>query len=138
MKPFQNSRPARVTANAGTPTRAKKKPWMAPATLPVRMARTSASHSAMPCVTASTAKVAPATPLTEPTDRSISPSSRTKTIPTAIMPVPTMATEMSERLPAVRKFEFRLAKIAQMMIRPMTTGIEPRSPPRSLRLNSPM
>ena len=31
--------------------------------------------------------IAPATPLTEPTDRSISPSSSTKTMPTAIMPV---------------------------------------------------
>lgn len=105
-------------------------------TVPVRMASTKASHSFMPCVTFSTAKAAPATPETEPTDRSISPSSRTKTIPTAIMPVPTMATEMSDRLPAVRKLEFRLWKMIQMMMRPMTTGIEPRSPLFIFRLNS--
>lgn len=98
MKPCQNSSPASVTAKAGTPMRAKTKPWMAPATVPVRTDSSRASHSFIPCVTLSTAKVAPATPLTEPTDRSISPSSRTKTIPTAIMPVPTMATDMSEKL----------------------------------------
>ncbi len=87
-----------MTAKAGTPIRAKMKPWIAPATVPVRIARTRASISFMPCVMFSTANVAPATPLTEPTDRSISPSSRTKTMPTAIMPVPTMATDMSEKL----------------------------------------
>ncbi len=62
MRPFQNSRPARVTAKAGTPIFAKKKPCRAPATVPVRMASTKASHSFMPLVTFSTANVAPATP----------------------------------------------------------------------------
>ncbi len=109
---------------------------MAPATVPVRMASTKASTSFMPWVMFSTAKVAPATPEREPTDRSISPSSRTNTMPTAIMPVPTMATEMSERLPAVRKLEFRLWKMIQMITRPMTTGMEPRSPALIFRLNS--
>ncbi len=124
-----------MTAKAGTPIRAKMKPWIAPATVPVRIASTRASISFMPCVMFSTANVAPATPLTEPTDRSISPSSRTKTMPTAIMPVPTIATDMSEKLP-VRKLPFRLVKMAQMTRRPTTTGMEPRSPAFIFRLNS--
>ncbi len=52
------------------------------------------------------------------------------------MPVPTIATEMSERLPAVRKLEFRLWKMIQMTARPMMTGTEPRSPAFIFRLNS--
>ncbi|CAM5529241.1 hypothetical protein STENM223S_01090 [Streptomyces tendae] len=54
------------------------------------------------------------------------------------MPVPTMATDMSEKLPAVRKLEFRLVKMAQMISSPTTTGMEPRSPAFIFRLNSPM
>ncbi|CAM5582033.1 hypothetical protein SALBM217S_01073 [Streptomyces griseoloalbus] len=57
-------------------------------------------------------------------------------MPTAIMPVPTMATDMSEKLPAVRKLPFRLVKMAQMTSRPTTTGMEPRSPAFIFRLNS--
>ncbi len=138
MKPSQNSSPARVTAKAGAPIRAKKKPWMAPMTAPLRTATSMASHSFMPWVTLSTATTAPETPLTEPTERSISPSSSTKMMPTAIMPVATMVTAMSLTFFAERNSEFRLWKTTQMMIRPMITGIEPRSPPRILRLNSVM
>lgn len=136
MKPSQNSRPARVTANAGAPIRAKKKPWMAPMTAPLAIAMRTASHSFMPCVTLSTATTAPETPLTEPTERSISPSSSTKMMPTAIMPVATIVTAMSLTFFAERNSEFRLWKTTQMMSRPTITGIEPRSPPRILRLNS--
>lgn len=136
MKPSQNSRPARVTANAGAPTRAKKKPWTAPMTAPLAIATRIANHSFMPCVTVITATTAPETPLTEPTERSISPSSSTKTMPTAIMPVPTIVTEILLRFSAERKFELRLWKIAQMISRPSTTGREPRSPARILRRNS--
>ncbi|CAM5558595.1 hypothetical protein STANM309S_06514 [Streptomyces tanashiensis] len=78
-----------MTTNAGTPTFAKKKPWMSPTAAPPTRATSSASHWFMPFRTLSTAKMAAHRPLTDPTERSISPSSRTKTIPTAIMPVPT-------------------------------------------------
>lgn len=136
MKPSQNSRPASVTANAGAPIRAKKKPWIAPMAAPLARAMMTDSHSLTPFVTLSTAVMAPATPLTEPTDRSISPSSSTKMMPTDIMPVATIATAMLLRFSAERKAELRLWKMTQMTIRPTTTGIEPRSPARILRLNS--
>ena len=100
MKPSQNSRPASVTANAGAPILAKKKPWIAPMAAPLARATSTASHSFMPWVTLSTAVMAPATPLTEPTDRSISPSSSTKMMPTDIMPVATIATAMLLRFSA--------------------------------------
>ncbi|CAM5598359.1 hypothetical protein SGLAM104S_07909 [Streptomyces glaucescens] len=77
-----------------------------------------------------------AAPLTEPTDRSISPSSSTKTMPTEIMPVPTIVTVMSLMFCADRNAEFRLWKITQMITRPTMTGREPSSPARILRLNS--
>jgi hypothetical protein len=89
-RPLHPRKPARVTTNAGTPTLAKKKPWRPPMHSPETMAMTTASQSLRPCVTLSTAHTAAPTPATEPTDRSISPSSRTKTMPVAMMPVPAM------------------------------------------------
>lgn len=127
-----------MTAKAGAPIRAKKKPWIAPITAPLTMATTIASHSFMPWVTLSTATRAPETPLTEPTERSISPSSRTKMMPTAIMPVATIVVAMSLMFFAERNSEFMLWKTMAMIARPTTTGMEPRSPPLILRLNSVM
>ncbi len=136
MNPDQNSRPERVTAKAGAPILAKKKPWIAPMAAPLTTATRTASHSFIPCVTERTAKSAPETPLTEPTERSISPSSRTKMMPTAIMPVATIVTAMLLMFSAERKFEFRPWKIEQMITRPITTGSEPRSPAFIFRRNS--
>ncbi len=87
-RPLQPRKPASVTTNAGTPTLAKKKPCRAPMAMPAAMAISTASQSLTPLVTLSTAQTAAPTPATEPTDRSISPSSRTKTMPTAMMPRP--------------------------------------------------
>lgn len=95
-----------------------------------------AGTSGIPSWTASTANTAPASPLTEPIDRSISPSSRTKMMPTAISPGPAMSMEMFDRFCADRKASSRPWKIAMMRIRPTMTGTEPSSPPRMRRLNS--
>ncbi len=46
----------------------------------------------------STANTAAESPLTEPTERSISPSSSTNTMPTAMSPVPTMSMLRLDRL----------------------------------------
>ena len=81
-----------MTTNAGTPILAKKNPWTPPAAAPPITAMITASHSGIPRFTFSAANVAPARPASEPTDRSISPISSTKTMPTATMPVPTMST----------------------------------------------
>ncbi len=136
IAPDQKSRPDRVTAKAGAPILAKKKPWIEPITAPPAMATRIASHSLTPLVTARTATIAPETPLTEPTERSISPSSSTKMMPTAIMPVATIVIAMLVRFSGDRKFAFSPWKMPQMTIRPMTTGREPRSPAFILRPNS--
>ena len=78
-----------------------------------------------------TPRMAAARPLTEPTDRSISPSSSTSTMPMAMVPTAALCRVRLTRLRAERKSLFRLWKTAQMMIRPTTTGSEPRSPLRS-------
>ncbi len=57
-----------------------------------------------PWLTLSTAMQAAATPLTTPTDRSISPSSSTSTTPTAMMPSGVICSIRLVRLPEVRKF----------------------------------
>ncbi len=87
IRPFQPRKPARVTTNAGTPILAKNQPCSAPMAMPVRTARTSDNQAFTPWFTTNTANRVEARPLTEPTDRSISPSSRTKTRPMASMPV---------------------------------------------------
>src|SRR4051812_44429807 len=60
-----------------------KRPISAPVRSPARMA----SSGLQPCFTLSTAITPAASPLTAPTDRSISPSSRTSTTPTEIVPI---------------------------------------------------
>ncbi len=107
MRPFQASSPASVTTNAGTLARAKEKPWRVPTAVPASTATMTASHSGTPWFTFSTAKTAAARPLTEPTERSIWPISSTKTMPTAIRPVPTMSTLRLDRFRGERKFSLR-------------------------------
>ena len=124
ISPFQASRPARVTTNAGTPILAKKKPWSAPMAVPL----SDREDHGEPLVHAvgdvqHRERWRAARPLTEPTDRSISPSSSTKTMPTAIMPVPTIVDGDVGEVLGERKLAFRLWKIAQMTIRPTTTGM---------------
>ncbi len=68
-----------------------------------------------------------------PTDRSISPSSSTKT---SAMPNVTMNAAWVmrlTRLPADRNSELRTWKYTTITIRPMTTGSAPLSPPRTRR-----
>ena len=56
-------------------------------TAPASMAAAIATSAGQPLLTMTTARIAADRPLTEPTERSISPSSRTSTMPSAMMPV---------------------------------------------------
>ncbi len=87
IRPFQPRKPARVTTKAGTPIRAKNQPCRAPMPIPVTTVSSRASQEFTPWSTTKTANSVEARPLTEPTDRSISPSSSTNTRPMASMPV---------------------------------------------------
>jgi hypothetical protein len=90
----------------------------APAASPIRMA----SQPATPWSTLSTATTAAVTPLTAPTDRSISPSSSTSTTPREIVPVAASCSTRLVRLPGVRKLGLAIAKIAQMTATPDEHG----------------
>ena len=73
----------------------------------------------------------PATPDTKPTDRSISPSSRTKTMPIAMIANAAPCTMRLTMLPAVRKRSFWTWKTTQMTSSPRMIGRLPSSPPRT-------
>ena len=74
-----------MTTNDGIPKVVTMKPLKQPITVPTRSPRTIASAGSRPSLTEVTAITAAARPETAPTDRSISPSSRTKTTPIEIV-----------------------------------------------------
>src|SRR5664280_2751648 len=71
--PCQPIRPASVTTKAGTPKRVKTNPWKAPIAAPASKASSTAVTAPYPCLTFSTTMIEAHRPLTDPTDRSISP-----------------------------------------------------------------
>ena len=95
-------------------------------------ARRSARTSGTPVLTHSTPISAEPTPLIEPTERSISPSISTQTMPSAMTPDRRGSRRAgSPRLLGETKTGLRAVKTAQMMISPTMTGSEPRSPERT-------
>ncbi len=72
--------------------------------------------------------ITPPRPATNPTERSISPSSRTKTSPIASRLKTAAWTSRLTRLPAVRNFESRDSKRIEIRISPAMTGRTPLSP----------
>src|SRR3954463_9449379 len=77
------------------------------------------------------------TPATAPTDRSISPSSSTRTTPTEIVPMAAICSVRLTRFCAVRNESFAMAKITQMTASVIRTRAEPSSPSASLRRAAP-
>ena len=73
----------------------------------------------------------PPTALTKPIERSISPSSRTKTTPMAMVAIPAIWTIRLTKLTGVRKFWLRLWKMSAINSRPTMIGSDPMSPPRT-------
>ena len=71
---------------------------------------------------------AAARPLTAPTERSISPSRSTKTIPIEISPTAVIWSIRLVRFSAERKRSFWDWKMIQITARPITTRSEARSP----------
>src|ERR1051325_612866 len=86
--PCQASRPASVTTKEGTPRKATNEPWNAPIAAPARIATRIASRPGIWWPLSgiwSSAATTAARPLTEPIERSISPSRSTKTTPNAMI-----------------------------------------------------
>jgi hypothetical protein len=107
---------------------------MKPCSVPIPAAMTSAlrmpSQSGRPWRIVMTARIVPATPDTEPAERSISPSSSTRTMPTAIVAPGTICWLRKYRFCAVRKLLFSDWNTTAMMTSPMITGHGPSSPER--------
>ena len=120
-----------LESKLGTPSRLKITPYSAPAKTPTSSAQTIASTPGTPLLTDSTQRIAPETPLTEPTERSISPSSMTQTMPSAITPVGTLSSKRFERFSLERNRLLSAWKTTQMTTRPRTTGTAPSSPART-------
>ena len=83
VTPCQPRNSARVTTNDGIRTTLTRTPVKRPISVPTTMAARTAQYQATSWRAISTAITAAQTPLTTPADRSISPSSRTKTRPIA-------------------------------------------------------
>ncbi len=98
---------------------------------PASSATTIAAPTGQPMLTHSTPTSAEAKPLTEPTDRSISPTISTQTMPSAMTPTVEESNSRLTRLLLDRKTGLRVWKTVQMITSPTTTGSEPRSPERT-------
>ena len=132
--PCQASRPASVTTNEGTPNWVTMKPLKKPIATPTPSPAKIASTGDQPCWTLSTAITPAARPLTAPTERSISPSSRTSTTPIEIVAIAAICSVRLERLTALRKRSLAIWKIVQMTAIPSSTRTEARSPrPRAAK-----
>ena len=90
-----------------------------------------ASATGQPHWTHKTPSSAEDRPLTDPTDRSISPTMRTQTIPSEMMPTVEQSKSRLTRLFGCRNTGFSVWKIVQISTSPTTTGSEPRSPDRT-------
>src|ERR1700712_1180761 len=95
-----------------------------------RQATRIAASTGQPWVTNRTATMAELSPLTEPTERSIWPTSSTQTIPRAMTPTEQDSSDRSTRFWLDRKTEFRTWKTVQM------TASAPTSPALARRKKS--
>jgi len=135
--PCQARRPARVTTNDGIPKAVTMNPLKSPIARPTPSPAKIPRSGGKPCWTLRTAITPAASPLTAPTERSISPSSRTSTTPIEIVAVAAICSVRLERLTAERKRSFAIWKIVQITAIPTSTRTEPRSPRPSARSARP-
>ena len=81
-----------------------------------------------------TAITAAASPLTAPTERSISPSSSTSTTPIEIVATAAIWSVRLERLTALRKRSLAIWKMVQITAMPTSTRTSPSSPRATRRI----
>ncbi len=131
--PCQKRRPASVTTKEGRPILVMIVPCSTPMPAQARSAAGIAAYQGQPWAgLARSAMITPPRPATNPTERSISPRSRTKTCPIASRLKTAAWTSRLTRLPAVRKFESRDWNRIEIRIIPAMTGRTPLSPALTL------
>jgi hypothetical protein len=129
--PWKARKAARVTTNDGIPSLATSVPMAVPMARPVSRETATASGHDQPQSVSRVASTAAQTPLANPADRSISPSSRTNTRPMAITTMGAPWVSRLAKLPSLRNTGRRIEKTITSTTRPRTAGREPMSPPRT-------
>ena len=100
-------------------------------TTPTAMPASAAVHHDQPLSTIESAVIVAEAPPATPADRSISPSSSTKTSPIASTQMEAAWTTRFAMLYVVRNRSWALLKTMKSTTRPSRAGSEPMSPPRS-------
>src|SRR5215212_2006390 len=103
---------------------------------PMTSESATARATGTPLLTHSTARTADDSPLTDPTDRSISATSSTHTTPRAMTPTGTDSSSTLERFWLDRKIELSELNTIAITTSPATTGRIPRSPSRRRRAST--
>ena len=105
--------------------------YSTPTAQPATSATSTASQAGQPSLTNRIAMIAADSPLIEPTDRSIWPTSSTQTMPRAMIPTGTHSIRRFTRLVLDRKIGFRICSTTQITSSPAITGSMPSSPART-------
>jgi hypothetical protein len=130
ISPSQPISPASVTTNDGMPSWVNMRPCSTPISAATPSPASTASTGGQCCLTYSSVMTTAQSPLTEPADRSISPSSSTMMMPSAMVPVAAICRARLVRFSADRNRSFSPLKITAMITSPTATGAAPRSPRR--------
>ena len=119
--------------NDGIFSRATSVPWMAPTAAQASNVAMIAAHHGQfaPVGCTSSATTTLPSPMTRPTDRSISPRSRTKISAIASSMYTVLCSKRLTRFSADRNFEFAIWKPTATTTRPRITGRTPLLPPRT-------
>ena len=131
--PWNARNAARVTTNDGMRTFATSVPSANPMTTPVTIDTSTARYHGQWLLVSSSARTAAHTPLVNPADRSISPSSRTNTRPMAMMITWAPWVNRLAKLIAEKNTGRSTVNTMHSTTSPATAGSEPRSPPRNRR-----
>ena len=130
IAPCNPRKNASVTTKLGIPSRATSTAIASPIRMPVISAARSDSGQAQPRSVSVVARIAAPMPAAKPADRSISPSSSTKTSPIASTVIAAPWLIRLAKLPFDRNVSpSRIPKITTSTTTPMIAGSDPMSPP---------
>ena len=131
MTPWRPRKKAKVTTKLGIRSLATSRPIITPMMTPLAMEASTARYHGQLCSVTVTPSTAALVPAANPTDRSISPSSRTNTSPIAMTMTPALWLIRFAKLNVVGNVERRInEKRITKVTSPSTAGSAPTSPPR--------
>ena len=132
MTPCRPRKVAKVTTNDGMPSLATSSPMHRPMNAPVAIPARTEGNQLTSCRVITMPVIAAPVPAVKPADRSISPSSRTKTSPMAITMTPAdWLIRLAKLKELVKVPGFKAEKTITRTTSPRIAGNEPTSPPRT-------